>query len=99
MAQQGYFPQYTFAIDYVIKDAIHSLDGDLSACRFLDGKADAPIGTLTEKLETFVVRSDIPVCEAVETDQHTRVEEGRSATEWHKSRGLLLSCFIGVLRW
>ncbi len=67
-SEESDFSQDTLAIDVVVEDSVHLLDGDLLTGGLVDGGGHLAVGASAEELDQFVVIADFPVLELLQTE-------------------------------
>jgi len=62
------FSKDALAINFILEDTSHLFDGNLSSGGLMDGTTDCAITTLTEKLNTLIVSSNLPVGKSIQIE-------------------------------
>ena len=65
--------QNALAVDLVLEYASHLLDGHFLASGFVDSAAHGAVTTLSEQFYAFIITTDFPVSEPVDSQPFTLV--------------------------
>ena len=67
LTQQVQLSQNALAVDLILEDASHLLNGNFLSCWLVDSAAHGAVAALAKKLHALVVATDLPVSESVDS--------------------------------
>lgn len=76
LAEEGDLTENALAVDLVLEDVLHALDGDLFARRLLSSLADLAVAASAQNLGALVVVAHFPVSELVQVEGSTFAHAG-----------------------